>query len=590
MRAKQWCGCYGWSHKFVKQCVQRELDVACNVRACYIAYAGDSTMFKFYFLIPPIIALALLRPTFGSKAFARLGRLVNRISLRTGRAVAIVGVLSLAICMSLTLLVRVPPPQVADEFGYLLIGDTLLHGRLSNPVHPLWQHFESIHIIHQPTYAAKYPPAQGLALAIGTLVGGHPIVGIWLSTALACATMCWMLFAWLPRRWAFFGGLLIAIHPLILTWSQSYWGGAVAMGGGALVSGAFRRLVDCRRVRDAVLMGLGIAILANSRPYEGFILTTLMLSALAVWIFSRHGPDIGFTFRKIVLPLVLVGGLVAVQIGYYNYRITGNPLRMPYIVHEETYGVAPLFFWQKPRPEPVYRHKAIHDLQVNQYLAYFKLQHTWHGFLITTADKIYELAQGYFWSFLLLIPLIGLPWALRYDGWTRFALLIGSLFTLCMLFGTWVFPHYAAPVMDLFLVVTIQSIRQARLWRWNGKPVGLALTRGIILLCVISVGFIGYRLAQKDENRWDFQRARILQQLENMPGKHVVIVRYSPNHNPHREWIYNAADIDNAKVIWAREMSPEENLELINYFKDRTIWVVDADDPHPQLKPFSPGK
>jgi hypothetical protein len=61
------------------------------------------------------------------------------------------------------------------------------------------------------------------------------------------------------------------------------------------------------------------------------------------------------------------------------------------------------------------------------------------------------------------------------------------------------------------------------------------------------------------------------------------MVHYGADHDIHREWVYNRADIDRAKVVWAREMSPAEDRELKSYFRDRKIWVVDADAAEPRL-------
>src|SRR5688572_5458235 len=100
-------------------------------------------------------------------------------------------------------------------------------------------------------------------LAAGQVLGGHPIVGVWLSIGLAAAAICWMLQGWLPARWALLGGILAALHPaLFLRWGQSYWGGAVAVIGGALVFSALGRIMRGPRICDALLMGLGLAVLA----------------------------------------------------------------------------------------------------------------------------------------------------------------------------------------------------------------------------------------------------------------------------------------------------------------------------------------
>jgi hypothetical protein len=77
--------------------------------------------------------------------------------------------------------------------------------------------------------------------------------------------------------------------------------------------------------------------------------------------------------------------------------------------------------------------------------------------------------------------------------------------------------------------------------------------------------------------------------LKSSEEKDLVIVRYSTDHNYHHEWVYNDADIDSAPVVWAREMDQEQMTRLIDYFRDRRVWLLEADKETPRPVPYPSG-
>lgn len=477
---------------------------------------------------------------------------------------------------------RPPLPGAHDEFSYLLAADTFAHGRLTNPSHPLWQHFETLHEIQQPTYASKYPPGQGLILAFGQVVAGNPAVGLWFSVGAAAAAVAWMLAGWMPRRWALLGGVLVGLHPGIqLVWTQSYWGGNVAFLGGAVVLGACRRLQREARGRDALGLAVGLAVLANSRPFEGALVSVPVAVGILMWI-TRTGPVRPAAVLRVVLPLGAALAVTAGWMAYYNWRVTGNACRMPYVVHEETYGAAPFFLWQAAGPLPEYRHDKI--ARLHRWLrATHRYQRSWPGFVGEKWVALFNLWY-FFLGLALSVPLAALPWLLhsrRY--WLPVAMALAGWFAL--LVTTWANPHYFAPAGPAVLLIVVQGFRHLRV-RLRRRGSGRSLLVPVLLLAQ-AVGFVQYAWFHVRQGSDEFasRRAEMVRQLHALPGRHLVLVRYGPDSNIHHEWVFNEADIDAARIVWARSIKLAADRRLLEYFRERRVWWLEADTEPPQLVP-----
>jgi hypothetical protein len=545
------------------------------------------------------VIFACFVPRFANRPFTAIERLGSRLARRRMTAIVAIATAAIAIRVSVLWLFPVPYPQIHDEFSYLLQADTFAHGRLTNPTHPMWVFFDTFHVNQQPTYESKYPPGQGMALALGQRLG-HPWIGVLLTGGIMCGAVLWMLQGWFPPGWALLGSVLVMFKVAVFSyWMNSYLGGFVAAIGGALVLGALPRIthalraaasddarqrINSRMISNAVVMGVGTIILANSRPFEGAFFC-LPVFAVLTWRLVREKSS--WQFARALAPLCIVVMLGGVFMGYYNWRGTGKATVFPYTVNEKTYMNTPTFVWQKVRPALHYANPQFEEFYNGN------MRRAWTMGGVTSVPKglrkveyIFLVSLFFFVWPQLSVCLLTL-WRILRDRRMHLLLLqAGLVFVSLLLARAWFNLHYIAALVATIFALLTQAMRHVRRWEAWGRPVGIGITRVVVVSLALFAPFNNDHKTRFDNYEPIEMRARFAEQLQAAPGKQLVMVRYSPQHVAAREWVYNGAEIDESKVVWAREIPGTDMQPLLDYFRGRQLWIAEPDTKPPRLSRY----
>jgi hypothetical protein len=325
--------------------------------------------------------------------------------------------------------------------------------------------------------------------------------------------------------------------------------------------------------------------LANSRPIEGLVVSLPAVTLLLGWLIKNRRFLGWRAVTKVVVPIAAVLLLTAAGMLWYNFRITGNPLRMAYQEHEEQYGAVPAMFWQRLPAEKTYRHAAIRDFHFSYEITRYREQQSLPGWSVIAVAKAKMVMSYAMDGVVFVLPWLVLAWIMR-NRWMRFAALTCGLLAVLLLQETFTLPHYVAPVTCLFFAMVMQGFRHIRLWRWHGQPLGRAVIAAVPVVCLATLAFsLVTDVRSADPRSAPIQRARLISQLREDRAKHLIIVRYGAEP-AYDGWVYNEADIDAAPVVWAREMDAEHNHRLLAYFHDRRVWLLDTDIQPAVLVPY----
>lgn len=302
--------------------------------------------------------------------------------------------------------------------------------------------------------------------------------------------------------------------------------------------------------------------------------------ALLVWRKRRSYTLTQFIKPRFAVPLLLISGTGALFDAYYNYRVTGHPLLMPWVAYYKQYhqNTPPLLFLHAGKP-PVYRHVDI--------------QNTWEEqndeFKERKSHPVSNLRNVYRVFVFFCSPLWLFPMALAGLLTSSPRLRAGLIICFFVWFGLWIesfkTPHYIAGSVGLLPLVAIYGLRWLRV---------LGGTYGPILVLTLVVLICAQGRAPDQEESWSTRRRapapRTLAATEALKqaGRHLILVRYSPDHvDKSSDCVYNSANIDASTIVWVRDMGESKNRELLNYYTGaRKTWLYEPDADPGKLKPY----
>jgi len=482
---------------------------------------------------------------------------LRRIWYASRWAYAVVAMVSALIAALAYVRFGYPIPFIADEFAYLFAGETFASLELSFPSPPVPPAFWSPHVLVEPTFASKYPPAQGLFLAVGFWVG-HPALGILLSGVIAAIALLWALRGSGAPAVGFAVTLGFALSVLYVSdWTRTYMGGLVAFAGSAMVLGSFLRWRSADPSRATfVISGIGASILLLSRPFEGGIVCllggVLYAGPIIRWLRSRPS-SIGAGIACFALPLSLG---IAFQV-MLNHSVTGNPLRMPHSEFHAQYMSKPVLLWQEPvtplRP----------DARLTIVESEMWVPERWTSRVLMSVAASWDAAGRVCGDWFPFLVAFGVPFSLRSD-W-RIPVLLAS-FPLVHGLSSYLSLHfYYAAVAPIWFLIVAAMLQTMLGWtkRWPG----------VIVLPGIAVVGMAIRPLTVDAPISAFTYHHDLTQALAKRPPSLAFVSYGADVSPHISIVFNDPALRNHALL-ANRLDAATNCMVADAFPQREIWNV----------------
>ncbi len=224
-----------------------------------------------------------------------------------------------------------------DEHAYLFQAKLFSGGNITVPSHPLRAFFDIDHIVNNGRMFSIYPPGVPFLLAIGILFGAPFLLSPLFASLSLLIFYKIFRFHYSPPI-AFFSTLSICFSRFFINFGASYHSHGFTLFFLALSVFFYIKLEDGQS--DFLCLGLGMAIGAAflMRPFSAVLFCVYFFAAFFLKL-VKNG-ELG----SFLLSSGCVRGALFLFLGFlpfmlvffvYNYHLTGNALKMGYLVSED---------------------------------------------------------------------------------------------------------------------------------------------------------------------------------------------------------------------------------------------------------------
>jgi hypothetical protein len=304
--------------------------------------------------------------------------------------------------------------------------------------------------------------------------------------------------------------------------------------------------------------------------------------------------------RRCLLPFGAVVLAGAIATGIYNQAVTGHWSRIPYLVYQRQYFRQGGFLFSsvyEPERVPVARvaryfsgweHEPLRGAALASRLAW-NFRSRLRSILLSGLGFV---SYGDYAKIPLLCVLI---WVLAFalvikDPWLWFLLIAAGFVAAGSSLVWWGLQHYWAPVtacVFAFYAIVLDhcgsEIAPSRRRRFS--PPVLIMPAAALLVAALLLGAALHRreapalpIQTADGVVWTKSeistRADLERFLKKQNGAHLVFVAYDDRYPLPSEWVYNCANPFAERVIFAHDLGPAKNHELIAASGERSVWML----------------